>query len=209
MKLSTIPSLRPELFFQVKHICHQLKSKDSVIKKGYQLEPLPQFELEDLAIVHIAWSQDSFHLFFDIDKPIEKTESDYRKSDSVELFFDTRDNKQKNIVSRFCHHFAIYPEKVDGSFFKEVTRFRGEDMHPIAAKDTIEVIVSVKKKSYSMQIKIKAEALHGYQPSEFDQLGFCYRVNQVNLDPVGFYAPFDTIAIEKHPSSWSSLLLKN
>lgn len=208
MKLSSIPSLSPELFFRISHECLPLKKGDSVIKKYYQMKKLASLERDEWVDWHMAWTKDGLHLFFHLQKPLEKVESDYRKGDTIELFIDTRDNKQKNIVSRFCHHFVIYPEKMNGVYAKEVTRFRGEDMHTLASKESFEVIVSIQKKSYSLQVRIKAEALHGYDPEQFQHLGFCYRINTPQMDPQGLYTIFDAFSFEKHPSLWSSLILK-
>ena len=58
-----------------------------------------------------------------------------------------------------------------------------------------------------LQIFIPAECLHGYDPEQFDRLGFSYRINRYALPPQHFSVVTKEYQIEQQPSLWSHMRL--
>lgn len=168
------------------------------LDKGKVRAPLPSTALftgeESFATVAIGWSDEGIAL---------EIQSEEAEIECVELFFDTRDLKTAGFNTRFCHHFLFLPE---GSG-REVTHFRTEDSHPLCAPELLECRVTTKKGKKSMAIFIPAECLHGYDPSQFDRLGFTYRIQRAVGSPQHFAAVSTDFQIDQHPSLWGSLQL--
>ena len=62
-------------------------------------------------------------------------------------------------------------------------------------------------RGYSLQIFIPSQCLYGYDPDQFDRMGFSYRLNRYRGDPQHFSAVTDEYQIEQQPSLWSSVQL--
>ena len=160
------------------------------------------FSEENFADVSLMWSFEGLSMGLRVKKLPEE-------GDFLEVFVDTRDIKTANSIHQFCHHFIFYPEEVDGIQGLEVTRFRGEDKHPHANPLQFLTDVTVKKRSYEMEIGMPKEVLHGYNPEEFKRIGFCYRVVRKNGNPQHFGLSSKFFDIEKHPGLWPSIELKD
>jgi hypothetical protein len=50
----------------------------------------------------------------------------------------------------------------------EMTKFRGEDSHPLCDPKLLQVETVFTKKSYEMKIFIESEALYGFDPLSFN-----------------------------------------
>lgn len=136
--------------------------------------------------------------------------SDWRAGDAVELFFDTRDIKNSNLVHKFCHHFYFLPVLQQGENIVEageITRFHGEEGHTLADPKKFRLFCE-RKKGYKLSIFIPAEQLFGYDPLTFDRLGFTYRINRSKGGAQYFSLSQEEFTIEKHPSLWASLKLE-
>lgn len=123
------------------------------------------------------------------------------KLDFIEFFFDTRDNKNSLTSTRFCHHFHLTLDPLE---IVEKTRFRGLEEREHVDTSLIE-ITSEKKR---LTLFFPKEALHGYQPSQFDRLGFTYHLESPSraqdLSPSS-----EDFTLETHPNLWASLKLVN
>jgi hypothetical protein len=64
-----------------------------------------------------------------------------------------------------------------------------------------------KKKSYEMEIEIPATCLEGYDPKNFNRMGFTYRINRQGGDPQHFALSSDYLVVEKESKRWSTVNL--
>jgi hypothetical protein len=130
--------------------------------------------------------------------------TNFKGGDAVELFIDTRDNKQANYPTKFCHHFLFYPEQVEGLYGKEITRFRGEETHDLASSTSFHVTKKEKRGQTTLEIFISKEALYGYDPEQFNRIGFTYRLH---LEEHGtqLFSTSPQFSIEQNPSFFASL----
>ncbi|MCP5505215.1 MAG: hypothetical protein H7A41_08710 [Chlamydiales bacterium] len=194
--LKELKPLSPAAFFDVRVAIPKADKKRS-FRKGSLPDGSGLTGEGSLAKVALLWSPTG--LFFEVDVKLAMEEGDF-----LELFIDTRDLKNSNVITRFCHHFIFYPEEEEGM---EVTRFRGDDSHPLADPSLFSVKTTVKRSSYLFEIGIPKEVLYGYDPLEFKRLGFTYRFQKKSGEKQHFNLSSDFFHIEKHPALWASLIL--
>lgn len=203
--LEQIPPLLPIDFFSL--------SLDIAYAKSHrQLSTLPDTsELlgeESFAEVSLGWNEEGIFVHAKIERPFQECFfPDFKAGDALELFFDTRDLKTAGFPTRFCHHFVILPQEVQGIRAQEITHFRTEDTHPLCDSDEIKVDADFGRKSYEIRVQIPAHCLHGYDPRAFDRLGFSYRINRYKGEPQHFSVSSQFYTVEAEPSLWSSLKL--
>lgn len=210
----TFISLSPINFFQISVDCHPLK--DSLpfpqlqnLPKKYLLPDTSSLCAEDsFAQIAMGWSR--LGLEFCVDSSESFYQASYpavARGDSVEIFIDTRDVKTSGFNTRFCHHFFFLPESVEGQVAGEITHFRTEDSHELCDSNLLKVECTLKKNSYSMNIFIPMQCLHGYDPDQFDRLGFTYRINRKHGAPQHFSVTSTEYQLTEQPSLWTSVRL--
>lgn len=182
------------------------------VKDHKKLTTLPDFsELlaeEPFAELSLGWNEEGILGCLEVNQSIQASFfPSYIKGDALELFIDTRDNKQAASASSFCHQFIFLPEEVGGVSGQEITRFRGEDAHTLCDPSLLYLERSMSKKGYTLFFRIPKEALHGYDPVEFPRIGFAYRIHRHKGKPSHF--PFSSKNFEplSHPNLWASLML--
>ena len=207
--------LSPSNFFEVHLEILNFKGKTlpSLTSKEGKKFLLPDPNLltneEVFARVGLAYNNDGILLRLESDKPVEKVfYPEFRDGDSFEVFIDTRDVKTSGFATRFCHHFFFLPELIDGRSGGEITRFRTEESHQIADHKELIVKAHTSSKNYILEVFIPAHCLHGYNPLEFDRIGFTYRINRPQDPPQHFAVLADEFKIEEQPSLWTSVTLK-
>jgi len=194
--LKELKPLSPAAFFEVRTEIPKADKKKS-FKKSFLPDASGLTGEGRLAKVAALWSDSG--LYFRVEAKLSLEEGDF-----IDLFIDTRDLKNSNVITRFCHHFIFYPEEEEGV---EVTRFRGDDSHDLADPSLFSVKTEVKRSTYSFEIGIPKEALYGYDPAEFKRLGFTYRFQKKSGEKQHFNLSSDLFQIEKHPALWASLTL--
>ncbi len=204
--------LEPVHFFSLGADLHYYSGKkEATLASKYHLPDLFSlfFEETAFATVSLGWSEKG--IYCTVETKIAFTNChfpDFRAGDSVELFFDTRDAKSSSFT-KFCHHFLFLPESIENNIqVLEISKFVREDSHPLADPSLLFLETEKKFKGFVMRIFLPQEALHGYDPSQFDRLGFTYRINRSTGLPQYFSASGEEVAIEGQPSLWASLNLK-
>lgn len=210
--------LTPVNFFQISADCPYLsRSKDqkfpNITKVQAQKMLLPDTsELcseESFAEVSLGWNEEGLEFFIRVNRPFKRAfYPEVERGDSVELFIDTRDVKTSGFNTRFCHHFFFLAEGVEGHFAGEITKFRTEDVHPLCDSSELKVKSLVQSSGYVLNIFIPSHCLNGYDPEQFNRLGFSYRINQADGFPQHFTVVSEDFPIEQQPSLWGSLKLK-
>lgn len=185
--------------------------KGSALAKQYLMPDLSSFhEDKPFADVALAWNEKGIYATVFVKKELSDVRfPDFQQGDAVELFFDTRDVKTSGFNTRFCHHFYFLPEsiEVDGNIHQagEITRFRTEDRHELADPSLLFIKCEKEKRGYRLHLMIPADCLHGYDPLQFDRLGFTYRIHRAGGAPQFFSASSEDFSIEQQPSLWASL----
>ena len=204
--LSVIP------FFDVSCFCYYLSSKAKLNKKSkkYLLPDFTKYnEEEKFSDVYIGYNELGINLFFNVESTfVNVNYPDFRKGDSVEVFIDTRDIKNKGFITRFCHHFVFFPKKIGDIYGKEITRFRGDDMHNICDPNDLTINSKINGDSYLMDIFIPRECLHGYDPQRYSKFGFIYRINRAEKSPQHFSLLSEEYLIEQNSALWATIEMK-
>ncbi|MCH9610172.1 MAG: hypothetical protein S4CHLAM81_07140 [Chlamydiales bacterium] len=162
---------------------------------------LPDLMDSKMAKVYMWWAANGLHFRFQFRAAFDQP---HPRGDCVELMIDTRNIKSSS-VTRFCHHFLIFPRIVDGEIAKEITRFRTEERHNLASPD----LFKVKGEGKKLEIFIPKEALHGYDPQRISKLGFNYKIQEVSGEWQVFSASPDDFVVEQHPLLWATINLES
>jgi hypothetical protein len=208
------PGLAPINFIQIQGTCLYIETPPLPLpdeKKGaaYLLPDTSTLCHEDaFAKVSLGWNRNGLAALVFVDQPLARTlYPEIQQGDSVELFIDTRDIKTSGYNTRFCHHFYFLPEAFEGHQAGEITRFRTEESHSHCDPTLLKIKTKSTKTGYLMQIFIPSECLHGYDPDQFDRIGFTYRINRPDGHSQHYTALSDEFRLEEQPSLWSSLKL--
>ncbi|MEI8124904.1 MAG: hypothetical protein WCG42_04045 [Parachlamydiaceae bacterium] len=203
--------ITPVNCFQIQGTCHRIdRSKgEKVQAKKFLLPDTSSLCAEEsFADVSMGWHEEGLEFHVAVNVPFRGVSyPSVDLGDSVELFIDTRDVKTSGFNTRFCHHFFFLPEGVDGHFAGEITHFRTEDIHPLCEPNELKVKSTIKKNGYTLDIFIPAHCLHGYDPVQFNRLGFSYRINRSGGFPQHFSVITDDFAVEQQPSLLASFNL--
>ncbi len=200
-------ALSPVNFFQLSVDCHY--AAKGLSEKKYLLPNTSQLCGDEyFAKVALGWNEQGLECLVEVSQPFHQAYYPVvTRGDSVELMVDTRDVKTSGYNTRFCHHFFFLPEAIEGIQAGELTRFRTEDRHELCDPQDLKVKSQFTVRSYSMKIFIPSQCLVGYDPEQFDRLGFTYRINRSHEEPQHFSVVTSDFQIEQQPSLWSSLKL--
>jgi len=204
--------LNPISFFSLACDCHfqEHDPKKDLPKKFLLPSTSDLCSEESFADVSMAWGYEGITVQVHVNQAYDQSfYPEVSRGDSVELFFDTRDVKTSGFNTRFCHHFFILPKAVEEHQAGELTHFRTEDTHELCNPKLITVASTFKKSSYSLKIFLPVQCLVGYDPEQFDRLGFSYRINRFQGEPQHFSAVSQDYQIEQQPSLWSSVRLNH
>ncbi|MBM3191457.1 MAG: hypothetical protein FJZ63_02220 [Chlamydiae bacterium] len=208
--LEDIPAFTAASFLDmvVEVPCHEGLPKEPYRKPYLLPDTSMLMEEEATALVAISCGLQGIYLALLVEKPFEEAVfPEVYEGDAWEVFIDTRDRKTAGVLHKFCHHFVFLPKEVEGVQACEMTRLRAEDAHPLCDPKFLQVEAMFKKKAYELRVFIDKEALHGYDPGQFQRLGFTYRLHRKGDSPQHFNLGSQEYGIEKHPSLWASLKL--
>lgn len=201
------PAIAPIHFFRVNFdLKYGKEISRRLFSKGYLLPNTSEFLGEEhFADVAMAWHDQGIEVEIEVRKKFEEAfYPKYDQGDAIELFFDTRDLKDAGFPTRFCHHFMILPQEVQGVRALELTRFRNEDSHPLCEPSQIQVETQIEARSYTVKVHLPAEILHGYDPKAFDKLGFTYVIHRPKYESQHFAVSSSYVQVAQHPSLWAS-----
>lgn len=205
--------LAPVNYFQLAFDCYkcEFNSKKDLPSKCFLPSTSPLCDEYNFAKVGLAWSNEGITVQVKVNQKFERVEyPNVSHGDCIELFFDTRDVKTSGFNTRFCHHFFFLPESIDGHQAGEITHFRTEDRHDLCDPSLLKVVridPFLIKNSYTLKIFVPSQCLHGYDPEQFDRLGFAYRINRAHGEPQHLSAVTREYNIAQQPSLWSSVKL--
>jgi hypothetical protein len=212
-ELENIIPLSPSHFFQVSWDCpHVPRDVLRVSKKLEKKHLIPDTSLllnqEMFAEVSLGWNEEGLYLEVDVAQKMRGSHfPEITMGDAVEVMIDTRDIKTSGYNTKFCHHFFFLPESVDEIQAGEITRFRSEDAHLLCDPEKLQLKVKKSGSGYQMEIFLSKEVLYGYDPSQFQRLGFTYRISRKWEEPQHFSCTSTEFVIEEQPSLWSTIKL--
>lgn len=203
-------SLAPVNFFALSCDCHFLAKKNSYPPFSTHSLPSTSRLCHEYSFTKVAvgWNQEGLFFQIHVSQPYTKSSfPDVQKGDSIELFIDTRDVKSSGFNTRFCHHFYFLPKPADDHQCGEITHFRTEDSHPLCDPKQLVCQSQFGSNDYTTKIFIPSQCLYGYDPKQFDRLGFTYRINRTSGKSQHFSVSSHEYQIDQQPSLWSSMKL--
>lgn len=206
--------LRPGSLFEMQFSCPYLPLKDAFknLRNEIYLVPDAPFLLQEepFAKFHMGWNEEGLYFHMQCDKPFNDVfYPEFQRGDALQLFIDTRNNKTATILTRFCHQFLFLPKEVDGVQALETTRFRTDDAHELCNPQELVSDASFQKNSYSMNIFISSQCLHGYDPRECNRIGFTFCVYSSSGLKQHYSAHADEFSFESFPALWSTVKLND
>lgn len=199
--MDEIVCMAPVNFFQIGADIHQLPSNSPFAIDARQIL---RYELPDtshlchenpFAKVAMGWSKEGLEIAIQAETTLSR----------IELMIDTRDVKTSGYNTRFCHHFYFLPEAIDGVQAGEITRFRTEDTHELCDPKSLQVKTKRQAHGDYVNLFIPASCLHGYDPEQFNKMGFTYRIFDTSRESQHFSVLSGEYQIEQQPSLWASL----
>lgn len=144
-------------------------------------------------------------------KPFKCNLSNMEESDGLHFVLDTRDVRDVQRGTRFCHRFLFVPTSSEGSVFTPRSFWfpvHRAKAHPSPVDvSRIQMASDLNENGYVFSIAIPGAVLTGYDPEEHTRMGFHYSLRDQELgyfnlqqDPL-----FPT---EETPSLWSVLELQ-
>lgn len=167
---------------------------------------------KSFADVYLGWDETGLYCAASVD---QKTQyhidpSQYTQSDCLELWIDTRDLKDIHRGNRYCHHFLFLPggSGRDGRqpIGRQIRLPLAHEQAPPCPEDSIRVGLRRLRRGYRLELKIPAEGLNGFEPGEFDRLGFNYVLRDTQKGTQSWSAGTD-LPVETDPSLWGTVEL--
>lgn len=210
--------ITPINFFQITTDCHYLNQCSpnafpslKSAKGKYLIPDTSSLCCEKaFAEVNMGWHEEGIAFYVVVHTPFKRARHpEVDRGDSFEVFIDTRDVKTSGFNTRFCHHFFFLAEAIEGHQAGELTKFRTEDTHPLCDANDLKIKTQTSYKGYTLNIFIPNHCLHGYDPTQFNRLGFSYRINRAEGFPQHFSVVTEDYQIDQQPSLWGILRLVN
>ena len=163
---------------------------------------------ESFATVWMAWESDA--LWFAVKVPRTRAPQVIpnrpASGDCVELYIDTRDVRSAHRAGRYCHKFIFAPQGRAGRarhpFFEHAEIARATASPPKVTPDQVEVAASIEPESYSMEIRLPAEALFGYDVETNRRLGLAYVIHDIER-PMQVWPHSADLPVWVDPALWA------
>ncbi len=162
----------------------------------------------------MAWNEDG--LFFGIHLPHTGPYTPewpkYKNGDAVEVFIDTRNMRGFRLLHRFCHHFVLFPEALEGVSSKEITQFRTEQTRSLALDNSVKLELIQSKRNTQLVAYFPSDVLFGWNVDEIQAIGFAFSCHSSERTALPFSFPLNAkrVSLEQFPYRWATLqLMKN
>jgi hypothetical protein len=207
--LKGLPHLPAISFFSLK-VGVSFLSEKVLQKRSRRVTVLPDmatfFPEESFAEVGMGWNEKGLYLQCDIRKAFEECfYPEYSRGDCLEFFIDTRNMKTAHLLHRFCHHFILLPQKMEGIQLQEIASLRSSEVRPPLSLESAIIVTEFQKKRYFMSVFMPLNCFFGYEPTECPHLGFAYRIHRYKGKPQNFCLSNESGNLEKNPSLWAHL----
>ncbi|MEM9185390.1 MAG: hypothetical protein AAGB00_02710 [Planctomycetota bacterium] len=190
------------------------------LDEGYRLPDLAALDAGTpsaeprMADVRMAWDFDGLTLIVKVEgkqTPVWCRDSRLEDSDGLQVWIDTRATHNIHRASKFCHRFVFLPAGAGRGAAEPVAdqllinRAR-ENAQPVRPRQ-LQVASKVKADAYAMAAHIPASALDGYDPTQYQSLGFHYQLIDRERG-VQTFANGMEFPVDEDPSCWATLELQ-
>ncbi len=166
------------------------------------------------AVVRMAWTPTALIWHVSVtgkQGPPWSHENRPEESDGLHVWIDTRDTKQVQRGTRFCHRLAfLLPDPTVGSASPPAVQIwleRAMD-HPTALREEdLRCAVQFRKNGYELRAAVRAAALTGLDQVAGARLGFFHIVKDRELGDQLWSLTEDYSQLEEDPSLWGTVEL--
>lgn len=182
---------------------------EKIKMKDIKLPSFPElFYTQAFADVGLYYNQEGIGGKLEIQAPFTSSEyPDFSHGDAFELLLSTKQTHNATSVSRFCHHFVIFPVEIGSFYAKEITHFRHDDTRPVFDPSPITVRSVFDKKSYTVDFFIPKSSLYGFEDMT-DGFSFTYFLHNVKQGVQSFCASNENFTVSQMPSLWAHGILQ-
>jgi hypothetical protein len=129
----------------------------------------------------------------------------------VNIWIDTRDTRNVNRATRFCHRFAAHLTlgRDRKSLDVEVSQraiARAVADAPISPPDRLSARAGLTRGGWIFEFFLPADALHGFDPEINRRLGFAYQVSDYEREDQ-FLGVGRDFPVGENPSLWATMVL--
>lgn len=217
-----LPSLSHRAFFGFSFDCRYREEPpliDANLKDWSDEYRVPELSRVDggpgaFGELSMAWNDDGLYFALEVKGGKTGYKIDPRKywqGDCLEMWIDTRDVKDAHRANRFCHHFIFLPggQGRDGKspIGRQTSIDKAREQAPPCPEDLIQVALKRLKRSYRMEMHVPAPGLNGFQPREFQRLGFNYILHDSDHGAQSWSVSRGGIPLVHDPSTWGTVEL--
>ncbi len=179
----------------------------------YRLPALSELAGEaDFAQYYLAWNGRGLYLALDVPKEAQVVVNRQNPSagDALDLFIDTRATQTSHRATRFCHHFVVLPagggSDRSEAIVRQVPIRRALQRAPLADPEHMAVASKLRADGYSLELALRTEALHGYEPEEGGRIGLALVLHDIQRGR-RFWGTAEDFPYARDPSTWSLIEL--
>lgn len=166
------------------------------------------FYQESFADIGLYYNEEGIGVKVVVDAPFTASEyPDFSKGDAFELLISTKETTNATSVTRFCHHFVIFPVQIGNFYAKEITHFRHDDTRALFDLSSMTVNSTFEKKSYSFEFFIPKSFLYGFEDMR-EGFSFTYFLHSVKKGVQSFSASQENFTVSQMPSLWAHGILQ-
>ncbi len=173
-----------------------------------ELDGAPQF-----GKLWACWNESGIYIACDVtgkNKPLKCDQQTFWKGDNLRVCTDMRDTRNIKRASRYCQQFFIIPtggsKRKDKPVAASTPIHRAQQESPPVPVGQIGVASIIRANGYSMEAHIPAASLSGFQPDDYDRIGFYYMLEDSELGQQ-YLTVGDNLNWHTDPSTWATAVL--
>ena len=215
MKNHVVP---PRFLFRWSFEVHKIEKVPSQTKRllglsdEYELPALGELEQQSsLSQVRMAWNDAGLGLSFEVSgrtKPPEFVEDNWRLSDGIRVWIDTRNTQTVHRATKYCHHFILLPvgggPRHDKPFVRSLPVARAREETALPNADLVQTQAEVTSTSYWMDIWFPSSVLLGFDPLIHRKIGFHYVIHDSEQGDQAL-AVGSEFPVDSDPSLWQTI----
>jgi hypothetical protein len=166
------------------------------------------------AQVYFSWDDDNLYIGLEVTgkrKLVDVDPRRYWRKDSLELWFDLRNDKTQRRYSEHCHQFILIPKGREGNAelaaAGEFAQLGGPIQETILNHREIEVASIVGRQEYSLEARFPRSVIPTYDPINHPIIGFNYHVNDDDRRRMQWWSCGTDFPRHADPGTWGSIQL--
>jgi len=183
-------------------------------REEHRLPPLGELAGEpDFAQYYLAWNGGGLYLALEVPKQarVVVNRRNPAAADALEIFLDTRATQTSHRATQFCYHFVVLPagggsDRTQAEV-RQVPIRRALQRARLADPGDLEVASELRQDGYSLELALRSEALHGYEPEPGARMALAFILHDIQRGR-RFWGTAPEFPHARDPSTWSLIELQ-